>query len=186
MLGNGVVRLDGTLCDLTVDLIGEECRANLQGYGVEPGRWYEFPGIVHEPPSEYEPPWLEVTGSRLVDPEDLGGHYPVIVTEVQSDANDPTCVEPWWNVGDTTEVYLARSGQQVVLSAPAFHCEANFSGSLDGTDPERFTTVISTGCTECETSVGGTVVEDWLTAEYVIDDSTCRYVVRFEGARSQN
>jgi hypothetical protein len=182
---NGVVRLDGTLCDLTVDLLGDECRANLLGRGVEPGQWYEFQGIVHEPPSEYEPPWLEVIGSRLVDPEDLGGHYPVIVTEVQSDGNDPSCVPPWWNVGDTTDVYLARSGQQVHLSAPSFHCEANFSGSIDTNDPEGFTVAMSNGCTECDYSVRGTAAEGWLTGEYVIDDGTCRYVVHFEGTRSQ-
>ena len=85
---------------------------------------------------------------------------------------------------DTTDVYLARSGQQVTLSAPAFHCEANFSGNIDTTDPEEFTVAMSNGCTECDYSVAGTAAEDWLTAEYVIGDGTCRYVVHFEGTRS--
>jgi len=181
---NGVLRLDGTLCDQTVNLLGDECRANLTSSSVAPGQWYELEGIVHQRPSTYEPHWLEVTGARLVDPEDEGGYYPVTITDVQSDGTDPTCVPPWWSVGDTTDVYLARSGQQVIFSAPAFHCEANFTGSFDSNAPEQFATSMSGGCPDCEYSVQGSVTQDELIAQYVIDDGSCRTVIHFAGTRS--
>lgn len=181
---NGVVRLDGYQCNLTVDLIGGECRANLLSHGARAGGWYEFEGIVHEPPSPWEPPWLEVIGSRLIDPEDLGGHYAATITDIQSEVSDPTCTPPGWSVGDTVDVYLARSGEQVRAAAPAFHCEANFSGGFDDNDPETFTVSLPIDCLDCDFYLTGTVTTEQLTAEYVWQNGECRHVVRLEGPRS--
>jgi len=180
---NGVVRLDGYLCDVTVGLTGDECRANLVSHAAQSGGWYEFEGIVHESPSQWEPPWLEVTGSRLIDPEDMGGHYPAVITGVESDANDPTCVPAWWTVGTPVDVYLARSDQAVTVVAPALHCEANFSGNVDNADPTRFDSLQPADCIDCNFMLNGQITADQLTAKYIFDDGSCRHIVTIEGTR---
>lgn len=181
---NGVLRLDGYLCNLTVGLTGNECRANLVSHGAQAGGWYELEGIVHESPSPYEPPWLEVLGSRLIDPEDFGGHYEATITDIQSDVSDPTCTPPWWSVGDTVDLYLARSGAQVRVAAPALHCEANLSGSVDDSDPDSFTAAMPIYCVDCYFHIRGTATAGQLTAEYVWQEGECSHVVQLIGPRS--
>lgn len=181
---NGVVRLEGYLCNLTVDLIGDECRANLRDYGVRAGGFYEFEGIVHDDPSPYEPPWLEVEGARLVEPQGLGGRYEVAVTGVVSDADDPTCVPPPWYVGQTFPVFLAQSGPQVIAAAPVLHCEANYTGGFDQTDPDRFVVSLPMICDYCDSTISGTVTGGRLVGQYDFIDGTCLHTVFFEGPRN--
>ncbi|MFH2010478.1 MAG: hypothetical protein ABI333_28015 [bacterium] len=180
---NGVVRLDGYLCELTVDLVGDECRANLTSYGVQAGGWYELEGIVHEPPDPWRAPWLEVTASRIVEPEDLGGRYEGVITAIESNASDPTCVPPPWTVGDPVDVFLARSGPQIRVAAPDFHCEANFSGGFDDVDGGPFTTSLPIDCLDCDYSVSGAVTENLLEGHYHILEGSCEHTLYFEGWR---
>jgi len=183
-LVNGVVRLDGYQCNLTVDVTGDECRASLRGHALEPGGWYEVEGIVHQSPSPWEEPWLEVTGSRLVDPEDLGGHYPVVITGIESDVTDPVCVPPPWIVGAAVDLYVARSGPQVRVAAPAFHCEANLSGGFDAGDSGPFTVWLPIDCDWCDFHLSAVVNGEHLVGEYTAQDGPCTHIVRLEGTRS--
>ena len=104
--------------------------------------------------------WYAVIHPYLVDI-----HYPTTITDIRSEASDPTCTPLWWSLGDTVDLYLARSGAQVRVAAPALHCEANFSGGVDDSDPDSFTAWLPFDCLDCDYYITGTVTGDQLTAD---------------------
>jgi hypothetical protein len=181
---NGAVRLQGRLCNLSIHSLGSVCSDEFMSESLAPGGWYEIEGEVQANPSPWEPPYMEVTGLRLIEPQDIGGGYEVTVTMVVSDADDPTCVPPTLAVGDNGRVLVAVNGDNLTVIAPMFDCWWEFVGTLDSY--WRFTAWVPIDCDGCccDYSVSGEVSGNHLTGEYESFDGTCRHIIQFSGQRS--
>lgn len=193
ILIDGLVLLRGVPCGLDLtwwsdDYCADELDHGWHGTGLKPGRRYEFTGTVNMAGGvPWDPPTLRVDGIRVLEPEGLGGAYELTVTEVISDAGDPICTPPQWEVGDDARLYVGHSEGTVRIAAPYFSCEwtDTFWGtSQSGTNFDTWVPIECDGCC-CDYHLTGEVSGDTITGQYESYDGTCRYTVRFEGTRRQ-
>ena len=113
----------------------------------------------------------------------MAGTFDVTVTQILSDASDPSCTPPSLSVGDPGRVYLAEAGGLVRAVAPMFDCHFEFRGAA-GTDG-TFVTRVPVTCDECccDFELQGEITGTRLFGVYSYFDGTCRHTYYFEGVR---
>lgn len=183
---DGVIALQGMPCDLSLGFTFDDyCDDTFDSEGMLAGAAYEAAGTLWLNQSPMVPLTLELNGLRLADPsaEGLAGAFDVTVTQILSDASDPSCTPPTLTVGAPGRVYLAEAGGLVRAVAPMFDCHFEFRGAAD---PQgRFETRVPVVCDECccDFLLDGEVTGTRIFGVYSYFDGTCKHEYYFEGVR---
>lgn len=183
---DGVIALTGNPCSLQLGFwFDDYCEDRFSSEGLLAGAAYEVWGKAHASSSPNVPVTLELSGLRLRDPssEGIAGAFDVTVTQIVSDAADPTCTPPTLLVGEPGRVYLAEAGGFLGAMAPMFDCHFVFHGSALANG--IFTSRVPISCEVCccDFELEGEVTGNRIYGLYTSFDGTCRHTYFFEGVR---
>jgi len=181
---DGALALQGTPCDVSLLLEADRsCSDSFESEGPLVGATYAVAGRLERTGSPDIPFQLTVAGLDLRPFEGIEGAFDFTITQVQTDALDPSCVPPTLLVGDPGRLYVAESDGRVVAQAPSLDCRPSFLGSVDS--PGRFSARVPVYCDECccDYTLTAEVTGSRVFGVYEVFDGTCRYDYTLEGVR---
>lgn len=179
-----VASLDGYPCSVSSALRADnDCADTFDSEGALVGGTYAVAGRLTRTGDPDVPFQISVDGLWLRPFGETEGAFDFTVTQVESDAADPTCVGPTLRVGDLGRLYVAESGGRVTALAPRLDCWPVFQGTSDA--PGRFSAMAPVYCDECccDYTLTAEVTGDRVFGTYEVFDGTCRYTITLEGVR---